>query len=92
MIFVCVKKRGGRGLANIQDNVDALIQRPEDYKNKVPKKTDFSNKKQYRRYKHQQNKNNQKKMARKTTLWTFYATNKRHLTRENVDVAKKEKP
>ena len=42
--------------------------------------------KQNRQDKHQQNKNNQitkqnKKMGRKTTVWTFQATNKRYLTR-----------
>ena len=31
-------------------------------------------------------------MGRKTTVWTFYATNKQRLTRENMDVAKKGKP
>ena len=31
-------------------------------------------------------------MGRKTTLWIFQATNKRSLTRENLDVAKKGKP
>ena len=30
-------------------------------------------------------------MVRKTTLWTFEMTNKQHLTRENMDVAKKRK-
>ena len=30
-------------------------------------------------------------MERKTTLWTFKATNKRHFTRETVDVTKKGK-
>ena len=30
-------------------------------------------------------------MERKTTLWTFYTTNKQHITRENLDVAKKRK-
>ena len=31
-------------------------------------------------------------MGRKATLWTFQATNKRNLTRENMDMAKKIKP
>ena len=31
-------------------------------------------------------------MGRKTTPWTFYATSKRHLTQELMDVAKKGKP
>ena len=31
-------------------------------------------------------------MARKTTVWIFQAINKRHLTRETLDMAKKGKP
>ena len=32
------------------------------------------------------------KIGRKTTAWIFQATNKRNLTRENLDMAKKRKP
>ena len=32
------------------------------------------------------------KIGRKTTVWTFQATNKRNLNRENLDMAKKGKP
>ena len=43
--------------------------------------------------KNQWNNNNQKtKIGRKTTLWTFQAIKKQHLTREDMDVAKKRKP
>ena len=31
------------------------------------------------------------KMGRKTTLWALYTPNKRHLIRENLDVAKERK-
>ena len=31
-------------------------------------------------------------MGRKTTVWTLQTTNKRNLTRENMDIAKKGKP
>ena len=31
-------------------------------------------------------------MGRKTTIWTFQATSKQNLTRENLDIAKKGKP
>ena len=31
-------------------------------------------------------------MGRKTSLWTFIVSNKRHLLQENLDVDKKEKP
>ena len=42
---------------------------------------------------HQQNKNNQKtKTERKTTVWTFQATNKRNLSPEDLGMAKKGKP
>ena len=48
---------------------------------------------QYRQHEDHKNDNNQKiKIERKTTLWTFEATNKQHITRENIDVAKKGKP
>ena len=60
---------------------------------KTRNKTDYSGQKQYRQHKHQQNKNNQEtKIGRKTNVWTFQETNKRNLTRENMDVAKKGKP
>ena len=50
-------------------------------------KTDSSHQKQFGQHEDQHNGNNQKtKMGRKTSPWTFKATNKRHLTRENVDV------
>ena len=52
-------------------------------------KTDYSDPKQYRQHKHQENKNiHETKVGRKTTLWTFPATNKRNLTREDLDIAK----
>ena len=31
-------------------------------------------------------------MGRMTTLWPLYASNKQHLTPENLDLAKKRKP
>ena len=55
-------------------------------------KIDYSKQKQYRQHKYQQNKNNLKtKIGKKTIVWTFQATKKRNLTRENLDLAKKEK-
>ena len=85
---LCVaRKEGIRGLTSIQDSVGASIQRLEDYIKK------FSHQKQYRQHKHQQNENNKKtKLGRKTTAWTFQATNKPHLTRGNLDMAKNGKP
>ena len=91
---LCVsRKEGGRRLASIEVSVDASIQPLKDYIKKAPRKTDNCDQKQYRQHKHQQNKNNQKTiMGRKTTIETIQATDKRNLTRENMDMAKKEKP
>ena len=51
---------------------------------------DNSDSKQYGQHKHQQKKNNQKtKIGRKTTVWIFQATDKRNITQENLDMAKK---
>ena len=55
-------------------------------------KNDFSHQKEHRPHKDQQNRNNQKaKMEKKTTLWTLQVTNKRNLTWETLDMAKKGK-
>ena len=57
------------------------------------RKTDDSHQKPYGQQNHQQNRNNQKtKIRRKTTQWALQATNKRNLSRENLDVAKNGKP
>ena len=56
------------------------------------RKTDYSHQKRYWQHENQQKDTNQKtKMARKTNLRTFWATNKQHITRENMNVAKKGK-
>ena len=53
-------KQGGRGLASIEDTVDALIQRLEDYIEKT----------RYRQHDRRKSDNNwETKMGRKTTLW-----------------------
>ena len=86
------RKEGGIGLANIKDSswcIDTMTWRLHK---KASSKTDYDHSKQYRQHKHQQNKKNQKaKMGRKTTAWTFQATNKRNLKRENLDMTKKGK-
>ena len=84
------RKEGRRGLTRIQDSVEASIQRLHK---KAQMKTDYSHQKQYRQHKHRQNKNNQKtKIGRKTTVWTFQATNNGNLTREDLDMAMKGEP
>ena len=80
-------------IMTIQDSVDTSIQWFEDYTKKTRRKTYYSDQKQNKQHKHQQNKNNQKtKTERKTSVWTFQARNKRNLTRENWCLYKKEKP
>ena len=56
---------------------------------KEQRKTNYSDQKQHRSTK----QNNQEaKMERKTTVWTFQTTNQRNLPGENLDMTKKEKP
>ena len=90
-LYVPKKKKSGRRLASIEDSVDASIQTQRQQK--MLWKTDYSDQNQYRQYKHQQNKNNQKtKTGNKTSAWTFQATHKRSLTQESFDMAEKGKP
>ena len=57
------------------------------------KKTDYNRQKQYRKHKHQLNRNDYKtKMRKKTIQWTLHSTKKRNITGENLDMTKKEKP
>ena len=59
---------------------------------KTRRKTDYSHQKQYWWHEDQLNEFNQKKIWKiNPTLWMFKATNKQHLTRENVNMAKKDK-
>ena len=63
------RKAGGRGIASIEDSVDASIQRLEDYIVKHEERTDYSHQKQYWQHDEQENENNlETKMGRKTTL------------------------
>ena len=65
------RKEGGRGLASIEDSVDASIQWLEDHR-KTRTRINYSHQKQYWQYDRQQNDNNSEtKMGRKTTLWAF---------------------
>ena len=60
---------------------------------KEQRETHYKYQKQYKQRKDQQNNNNYKtKMGRKTIIWEFQATNKRNFKRENLVIAKKEKP
>ena len=85
------RKEGGRGLTSIQDGVDESIQRLEDYKHKRGGRliTASGNNTDNTRIKTPQD--NLKKWEEKQ-LYGRFKTNKRHLTRENMDVAKKVKP
>ena len=64
------RKEGGRGLASIEDSVDASIQRLEDYIQKTRRRPHYSHQKRHREHDEQQNDNNSEtKIGRKTTLW-----------------------
>ena len=70
------RKGGGRGLTTIDDSIDA---RTRKLQKKAERKTDYSNQKQCRQHKDHQNDNNQEtKMRRKTTVWTFQMTHKQN--------------
>ena len=87
------RKEGRRGLTCIKDIIDTSIKRLEDYIEKrgerliTATRTNTDNAMINR-----MTITRKQKMRRKTTLRTFYTTNKQHLTRENLDEAKKRKP
>ena len=83
------RKEGGRWLKSIQDSIKTLIQGPEDYRKKWGEKliTTIRNNTCSNRTK----TTRKQKIGRKTTAWTFQATNKWHLTLENLDMAEKGK-
>ena len=88
-----VSRKEGRGLATIEDCVDASMQQQEDFMKKARWKTDCSHQKQFRQWKQRQYENNQKtKIVRETNVWKSRAINKQNLTRQNLDIAKKWKP
>ena len=53
-------KKGGRRLASIENSVDKSIRRLEEYMKKEPRKTDYSDQKQFKQHKNQQNNNDSK--------------------------------
>ena len=83
------RKEGGRGLASIEDSVDASIQRLEDYIEKHERglittiRNDTDNTIDNRMT------TTRKQKWEKTTLWPLQTTNKYYLTPENLDLAKK---
>ena len=91
-LYVSRKERGG-GLARIEDRVDKSIWRLENDVKKNIERQITATRNDKKQHKNQQNNNNKKtKIGRKTTVWVFQEINKRNLTRENLDMAKKEKP
>ena len=86
-------KEGERGLASIQDCVYALIQQLKDNIKKhggrlITATRNNTENTCINRTKVTRNQNEKKK----TTVWTFQVTNKRNLTREELNMAKKGKP
>ena len=79
------RREGEKGLASIEDSVDALIQRFEDY----------IQKRRGRLITATRNNTNDTKISgsrKKNKSVKVSMTDKQHLTRENVDMAKKRKP
>ena len=81
-------KEGGRGLTRIQDSVNALIQQLEDSIKNLRGKLITVNRSNITQSSTEQKYTESKKREKKTTVWTFQATNKQNLTQENVDIAK----
>ena len=77
------------GFKSIKDSDDATVQRLH---RKTRRKIDYSHQKQYWKHEDQQNEKNEKTKMERTTIWTFYAIKKWHLTQENMDMAMKGKP
>ena len=77
---MCQGKKEEEDLTSIQDSVDASIQRLQDNTKKAWRKTDYKHQKQTDNTNINRTKNQKTKMVRKTTAWTFQATNKRNLT------------
>ena len=85
------RKEGEKELASIQNNIDALIKRLEDYMKKyegrlITATRDNTDNASIKRTKIT------RKMGRKITIWILQAINKLSLIRENLDMAKKGKP
>ena len=84
-----VLKKGGWGLASIEDSADTLIQTLEDYIRKRRGRQITATRNNTDKTNISGTKSNLKKMGRKANVWIFLATNKQNLTRENLDMAMK---
>ena len=86
------RKAAGRGLASIEDSVDASLKRLEDSTEKHKRglitviRNDTDNMIDNRMTTRKQ------KWEGKSTIWPLLTSNKQHLTPENLDLAKKRKP
>ena len=81
------EKKWEQKAATIEDSIDALIQRWEDFIPKSRRRLITTT-----RNDRDNTSINETKMERKTTVWILQATSKRNLSRKNLDIAKKEKP
>ena len=79
---LCPKKEGRGGPTSTEDSIDTSIRRLEDYIKKIKERLITAIKR---------TAVTKRKMGRKTFALIFQATNKRNLTREDLDIAKKEK-
>ena len=85
------RREGGRGLASIVDSVGISIQQLKDYIEKRGGRLTTATRNNTNDTRTSGTISRKQKWEEKQ-LWIFQTTNKRHLTRENVDVAKKRKP
>ena len=79
------RKEGWSGLASIEDSVDATIQRLEDYVEKLRGRLITTTESNTDHSKISRTTITRKQKWEKTTLWTFSATNKWYLIRQNYD-------
>ena len=86
------RKEGERGLTSIQDGVDASVQWLEDYIKNHGRRLNSATRNTTDKTSINRTKITRKqKWVKKTTVWTFQATNKLNLLREILDLAKKGK-
>ena len=79
---IYVKKKEGRGVANIEDRVDASKRQLEDYlKKKKQRKTNYNDQKQY---KHQQNNPNEETKIGKKQLYWYLKRQTNEITLEKI--------
>ena len=86
------RKEGRRGLACIEDSIDASIQRLEDYIEKRGGRPITATRNNIDKTSINRIKITNFKNGRKTIVWTLQVINKRNLTRKNLNITINKKP